>query len=99
MARPVSDDLTGGAPGAAAELRTWLQRTLGDLAPSFAGPIDDGTALADGGLCLGSIELMELASAIEERLGIAVSETDITPENFGTVSRLLAFLQSPATRP
>ncbi len=36
--------------------------------------------------------LAELIEAIERRLGVRVSEADVSPETFGTVGRLVAVL-------
>jgi acyl carrier protein len=36
---------------------------------------------------------MDLLTDIEETLGVALSEADITPANLGTMGRLLQFLR------
>ena len=76
------------------DLRAWLVGTLARLAPDFAGPIRDETPLAEEGLGLDSVALIELVSATEEDLGVTVREDDITAEHFGTVERLLRFLEA-----
>jgi acyl carrier protein len=78
------------------QLRSWLIETLRGLATGFDGPIDEGTFLADGGLCLDSIGLLDLVAALEERTGLEVSEDEITETNFGTVGRLLRFVAARA---
>ena len=74
--------------------RDWLIRTLADLVPEFTGEIGDETALAEGGLGLDSLALIDLVSAIHERLGVTVLEHEITSEDFGSVGRLLRFLEA-----
>lgn len=82
-----------GAEGTPPELRAWLVSALRRRAPRFPGDIADGTPLTDGGLCLDSLTLMDLLAEIEETFGVALSEADITPANFGTPGRLLRFLR------
>jgi acyl carrier protein len=74
--------------------RAWLIRTLTGLSRDFTGEIGDETALAEGGLGLDSIALIELIGALHERLGVIVPEHEITSEHFGSVSLLLRFLES-----
>jgi acyl carrier protein len=77
----------------AGDLRVWLERALRQRAPNFPGAIDDATPLTEDGLCLDSLSLMDLLTDIEETLGVALSEADITPANLGTMGRLLQFLR------
>ena len=79
------------------DLRGWLLGLLTRLAPGFAGAIDDTTPLAEDGLGLDSVALIELVSAIEEHLGVRVHEDEVTLEHFGTVGRLLGFLEARRT--
>jgi acyl carrier protein len=79
-----------GDPG----LREWLLPALSRLAGGFRSRIDEDTPLLDGGLCLDSLGVMELVTAIEARLDITVQEHEIVAEHFGSVGRLLAFLES-----
>jgi acyl carrier protein len=74
--------------------RAWLIRTLRELAPDFTGDVSDDTPLADGGLGLDSLSLIDLVAAMESDLGVAVSEGDITEEHFATVARVLRLLES-----
>lgn len=74
------------------DLRSWLIAALRGLAPMFVGPVALDTPLADDGLCLDSVALLELIAALEVRTGVKISEDDITEENFGTVGRLLDFV-------
>ena len=74
--------------------RAWLVRQLLELAPDFTGDVGDDTPLADGGLGLDSLSLIDLVAAMESDLGVVVSENDITDEHFGTVARVLRLLES-----
>jgi acyl carrier protein len=78
----------------AAARRAWLIRTLTDLAPDFAGEITDDTPLADGGLGLDSLGLINVIAALEERLGVTVGEQEITDEHFGSVARVLRLIEA-----
>lgn len=80
-----------------ADLRGWLFGRLTELASGFVGVIHDTMPLAEDGLGLDSMRLIELVSAIEEHLGVGVREDEITPEHFGTVGRLLSFLEERRT--
>lgn len=51
----------------------------------------------DEPLALKSLELVMLAEAIEEKFGLRVRATDVVPENFGTLSRLVAFVDRSRT--
>ena len=86
---PVPAPLTDGAAR-----RAWLIRTLAGLAPDFTGEIGDETALAEGGLGLDSLALIDLVGALDERLGVTVLEREITGEHFGSVGRLCEFFDA-----
>jgi acyl carrier protein len=77
----------------AAARRAWLIRTLADLAPDFAGEITGDTPLADGGLGLDSLGLIDVVAALEEHLGVTVGEKEITDEHFGSVARVLRLIE------
>ena len=74
--------------------RAWLIRTLTDLAPDFAGEITGDTPLADGGLGLDSLGLIDVVAALEEHLGVTVGEAEITDEHFGSVARVLRLIEA-----
>jgi acyl carrier protein len=71
----------------------WLIRTLAQLAPDFAGEITGDTPLADGGLGLDSLGLIDVVAALEE-LGVTVGEKEITDEHFGSVARVLRLIEA-----
>ena len=79
---------------AAAARRAWLIRTLSQLAPDFAGEITGDTPLADGGLGLDSLGLIDVVAALEEGLGVTVGEKEITDEHFGSVARVLRLIEA-----
>ena len=78
----------------AAARRAWLIRTLTQLAPDFAGEISGDTPLADGGLGLDSLGLIDVVAALEEHLGVTVGEKEITDEHFGSVARVLRLIEA-----
>ncbi len=78
-----------------AQLREWLIGVLSRLAPTWAGEITDQMSLGDEGLCLDSINLVDLIGEIERHLDVRIREDQVSPANFGTVGQLLAFLDGP----
>lgn len=74
-------------------LREWLVGIVSDLAPTFEDEIGDHTPLGDDGLCLDSINLLNLIGEIEQGLGVRIHEDQVSPANFGTIGRLLAFVR------
>jgi acyl carrier protein len=83
--------MTGGSGPA---LRDWVLDRLARLVPEYTGELTEETPLVDEGLCLDSINIMDLVTDIESALAIRIEEDDISPDNFGTVGRLLKFLES-----
>src|SRR5262249_15932886 len=72
----------------------WLIVTLRGLAsPGFDQESLGDTPLLEGGLCLDSLALLDLIGAIEKRLDLTLEESSLVPENFGTVDRVLSFLE------
>lgn len=49
-------------------------------------------AEATAPLELASLEIVLVAEALEEAFGLKVSARDLTPENFGSVERLVRFV-------
>lgn len=74
--------------------RRWIVDLLARLAHDFEEEITDETSLTDEGLGLDSLALADLISDIERGLSIQVREEDIRPDTFGTVGRLLRFIES-----
>jgi len=78
----------------AAARRAWLIHTLARLAPDFSGEIIDDTPLAEGGLGLDSLGLIDVVAALEQGLGVTVVEQDLTDEHFGSVARVLRLIEA-----
>jgi acyl carrier protein len=74
--------------------RRWIVDLLARLANDFKEEITDETSLTDEGLGLDSLALADLVSDIERGLSIQVREEDIGPDTFGTVGRLIRFIES-----
>ena len=55
---------------------------------SASEPIGPETALLDEGLALDSVSLLDFLLALEREFGCRVEESEITPENLGTVARV-----------
>jgi acyl carrier protein len=51
----------------------------------------------DEPLQLRSIELVMLVEAIEDAFGLRVKAAEVTPENFGTLARLVTFVDRART--
>ena len=51
----------------------------------------------DEPLGLKSLELVMLVEAIEDTFGLRVAAADVTPENFGTLARIVDYVQSNST--
>lgn len=64
--------------------------------------MDDKDSLLDAGI-VDSIGILEIVSFIEEAFTIQVTDEDLVPENFATISSVAAFvlrrLQNPASEP
>ena len=49
--------------------------------------VDDDEDLIDTGV-IDSLGIFQLVAFMEERFGIAIADTEITPDNFGTIARI-----------
>lgn len=54
-------------------------------------PITTDTPLLDSGL-IDSTGIIELVTFLESEFGIKVADEEIVPENFETISRIMAFI-------
>lgn len=54
---------------------------------------DDDTSFLEEGI-VDSIGVLELVAFIEEAFGVVVDDMDVTPDNFDTVNKLAAYVQS-----
>jgi len=55
-------------------------------------PGDDASFLDEG--TIDSIGVLELVNFVSERFGLTVAPTEITPENFDSVTRLARFIRN-----
>jgi acyl carrier protein len=49
--------------------------------------VNDDEDLIDTGV-IDSLGIFQLVAFMEERFGIAIADTEITPDNFGTIARI-----------
>jgi acyl carrier protein len=71
-----------------ADLRARVRALLAELG--------DVPASDDAPLELDSLRLVLLVEELEAELGVRVAARDVTPEHFGTISEIAAFLESLA---
>ena len=73
-----------------------------ELSISAAADVGPDVPLLQKGV-IDSIELMQLVSALEAKLGVSIDETEILPGNFRTLNAIAAFLErkqgAPAPAP
>jgi acyl carrier protein len=55
--------------------------------------LDSNTLLLENGV-VDSVGVLELVEFLEDEFGIAVTDEDLTAENFGTVAQIGAFVQT-----
>ncbi|HWO42208.1 MAG TPA: acyl carrier protein [Candidatus Eisenbacteria bacterium] len=72
------------------QLRAFIKRKF----PSMRSrELTAGEALLANGI-IDSLGVLDLVAFIEESFGISVSDEDLVPENFETIERLTAFVES-----
>jgi acyl carrier protein len=49
--------------------------------------LDDDEDLIESGV-VDSLGIFQLVAFLEERFGVAIADTEITPDNFGTIARI-----------
>ncbi len=74
-----------------AEIRDFIVRNL--LYVEGGYPHADDASFLDEGV-VDSVGVLELVNFVGEHFGLAISPTDITPENFDSVSRLASFIRA-----
>jgi acyl carrier protein len=74
-----------------AEIRDFIARNL--LYNESGFPHGDDASFLDEGV-VDSVGVLELVNFVGEHFGIEVSPSEITPENFDSVSRLARFVRS-----
>jgi acyl carrier protein len=95
--------VSSGASSQAGEVSAVLEATVSDRvrrlvaqATKLPGEaLDDDVPLIDQGL-IDSMALVQLLSAVEETFSFAIPPDDLSPEHFGSVRRLISYVQSRA---
>jgi acyl carrier protein len=77
-----------------AEIRDFIARNL--LYSESGLPHGDDASFLDEGT-IDSIGVLELVNFVGEHFGLTVSPTEITPENFDSVTRLARFVRNRKT--
>ena len=72
-------------------IRDFITREL--LVDAGGTPITDDTALMDEAL-IDSMGVFSLATFLEQEFGIQVHDTDVSPENFGSIAALVRFVET-----
>lgn len=72
-----------------AELVRFIQQNMIEEDQSIT--IDEETALIDSGY-IGSMQLMQLVTFIEERTGTRVPDDEVLPDNFETVNSMVEMI-------
>jgi acyl carrier protein len=75
--------------GIAPEIRAFLARNFLFSDKGFTYG-DDASLLNEG--IIDSMGIIEVVTFVEERFGIAVTDQELVPENFDSVSKLSAFV-------
>lgn len=85
MTSPAGDDGAG--------IRREIERFIVEnfVRGSRPGAIRDDTKVL-GGTLLDSIAMLELTVHLEERYGVTISASEITPDNFGTIGSVARFI-------
>ena len=73
-----------------AEIRDWLEV---QRARPGGEPFGDGDSLLQAGV-IDSVGMIDLISHLEQAYGVTVDDDDLTPENFGTVAAIVAYITS-----
>jgi len=55
-------------------------------------PYEESASFLEEGI-VDSVGIMELVSFVEDSFGVSVADTDVTPENFDSISRLSAYIR------
>ena len=77
--------------GVRAEIRSFIEENFLYMHPDLEVR-DDDNLLALG--VMDSLSFVELVEEVQERYGISVQDVEITEENFGSISALVAYIES-----
>jgi len=70
------------------DIRNWLEA---HRAHRNRSRFEDGESLLEAGV-LDSMSMVDLITHLEAKYGITISEDDLTPENFGSVTAIVAYV-------
>ena len=71
-------------------LRSYIAENI--LYSSKGFPYSDDTSFLENGI-VDSMNMMEIVMFVEEKFGVAVTDEDITPDNFDSVNQLADFIR------
>lgn len=71
-------------------IRTYIAEELDGGIP--AGQIGDDFALLDG--LLDSVSILRLVGFLEDEFSVVIEDQELIPENFGSVNRIVEFVES-----
>ncbi len=77
-------------------IRTYIAKNI--LFSKDGYPYKDETSLLEEGI-IDSMNVLELVAFIEEKFQVTVNDREIIPDNFDSVSKLAAYVQSKVTVP
>lgn len=69
-----------------------IQEFIGTLNPKAKGDIDFSANLLESQV-VDSVAMMDLIVWFEEHFNMSIDPEDLTPENFGSVNAMVAFLE------
>jgi acyl carrier protein len=72
------------------QIRSFLLMSFGYR--GMTASLGSDVALLDQGI-LDSTGVLEIANFLETDLGITVADEDLVPENFGSIARLVAYIE------
>lgn len=72
-------------------IRTFIAETI--LFTHEEYPYSDDASLLENGV-LDSMNVMELVTFLEEKMGLEIADDEITPENFDSINQLARFVRS-----
>jgi acyl carrier protein len=72
------------------QIKEYIARNLLFSDNGFPYP-DDASFLEEG--IVDSVGVMELVAFVEEKFGLKIEDTDVTPDNFDSVDKLAAFIR------
>jgi len=72
------------------QIKDYISKNLLFSDNGFPYP-DEASFLEEG--IVDSVGVMELVAFVEDKFGLKISDTDVTPDNFDSVGKLAAFIR------